>query len=298
MAAPDIEFRGAEPRRIDSRMIGAGSANTSGQARLFPTLHMVLGCALLLSACHPKPDNHPAPPPADNAQTSYMTPPRVIQVARLDNGGVVLSGHTDPEARVRLQSPGGPAYGVTAGADGTWTLSTPPVQTVRLLGISEVVGSRAVQSEGYLAVIPGPGQPAVMLRSGGGSHAIAPTPTAPWIAAVDFDAGGGAVISGLAKPKDPVRVSIDGASAGEARPDAEGRFSVELTAMLRPGSHHAEAQSAGGSGHVDFAFAPPPPISGIPFVGQRQANDWRIDWLTPGGAPQTTLAFDPPKAGR
>jgi hypothetical protein len=280
-------------------MIGAGPANTSRRQRLSPTLHVALGCAvLLLAACHAKPDNHAAPaaPSADNAQTSYMTPPRVTQAARLDNGGVSLSGHTDPEARVRLQSPSGPAYGVTAGADGTWTLSTPRLDAVRFLGISEVVGSRAIQSEGYLAVIPGPGQPAVMLRSGGGSHAIALAQAAPWIAAVDFDASGGAVVSGLAKPNDPVRVTVDGATAGDARPDAEGRFSVELTTMLRPGLHHADALSTAGASHVDFAFAPPP--SGQSFVGQRQANDWRIDWLTPGGASQTTLAFDPPKAGR
>ncbi len=280
-------------------MIDARPANTSRRGRLSPTLHVATGCALLLAACHPKADNHaPAAPAADTAQSSYMTPPRVTQAVRQDGGGVTLAGHTDPEARVRLQSPSGPAYGITAGADGTWTLATPPLQAVRLLGISEVVGSRAVQSEGYLAVIPEPGQPAVMLRAGGGSHAIAPAPTAPWISTIDFDAGGGAVISGLAKPNEPVRVGIDGASAGEARPDAEGRFSVELATMLRPGAHRAEVQSAAGANHVDFAFAPPPPISGMPFAGQRQANDWRIDWLTPGGAPQTTLAFDPPKAGR
>ena len=263
-----------------------------------PTLHIALGCALLLAACQPRTDSHPAPAPtpADNAQTSYMTPPRVTQAARLDNGGVSLSGRTDPEARVRLQSPSGPAYGVTAGSDGVWTLSTAPLDAVRFFGISEVIGSRAVQSEGYLAVIPGPGQPVVMLRSGGGSHAIAPAPAAPWIAAIDFDAGGGAVISGLAKPNDPVKVVVDGAAAGDARPDGEGRFSVELTTMLRPGLHHANAQSASGSSHVDFVFAPPP--AGQSFAGQRQANDWRIDWLTPGGAPQTTLVFDPPKAGR
>ena len=292
-----VGTHGYGPQGIDSSMIGVSPANTSRRGRLSPTLHLVIGCALLLGACHPKTDNHAAstPPPADNAQTSYMTPPRVTQAARLDNGGVSLSGRTDPESRIRLQSREGPAYGVTAGADGVWTLSMPPLDALRFLGISEVVGSRSVQSEGYLVVIPGPGQPAVLLRSGGGSHAIAPAPATPWIATVDFDDGGGAVISGLAKPNDPVRVTVDGAAAGDARPDAEGRFSVALTTMLRPGLHHVDAQSAAGAGHADFAFAPPP--AGQSFVGQRQANDWRIDWLTPGDAPQTTLAFDPPKAG-
>jgi hypothetical protein len=310
MAAPDNKMQGAEGRQgvtrgsersptIDSAMIGPGSSNATVRAPLSRTLHIWLCLALGLAACHPRVDGRvaPASQPADSAQTSYLAPPKITAAVRMDNGGVALAGRTDPEARVRLQSPDGAAYGVTAGADGTWTLATPSEHAVRLLGVSEVVGSRVVQSMGYLAVLPVPGQAAILLRAGGGSQAMAPAPSAPWIAAIDFDAGGGAVICGLARPGVPVRVVVDGVVAGEARPDADGRFSVAPTLALNPGAHQAVAQSTLGEGHAAFVVSPAPALSTPSFVGQRQAAGWRIDWLTPGGAPQTTLAFDPPKAG-
>jgi len=189
----------------------------------------------------------------------------------MDGGSVALAGRTDPEARVRLQSPDGSAYGVTAGADGGWTLAAPVAPVARLLSVSEVVGSRAVQSVGYLAVLPAPGQAAIMLRAGGGSQAFASASSAPWISAIDFDDG------------------------GEARPGSDGRFSVTPTFLLKPGLHEAEAQSAVGQNHANFALGAGPTISGSPVVGQRQSSDWRLDWLTPAGAPQTTLVFDPPQ---
>jgi len=213
----------------------------------------------------------------------------------MDGGSVALAGRTDPEARVRLQSPDGSAYGVTAGADGGWTLAAPVAPVARLLSVSEVVGSRAVQSVGYLAVLPAPGQAAIMLRAGGGSQAFASASSAPWISAIDFDDGGGAVVSGFGRPGVPIRVVIDGALAGEARPGSDGRFSVTPTFLLKPGLHEAEAQSAVGQNHANFALGAGPTISGSPVVGQRQSSDWRLDWLTPAGAPQTTLVFDPPQ---
>ena len=174
---------------------------------------------------------------------------------------------------------------------------TPPANAVSFLGVSEVVGPRAVQSTGYLAVLPPPGQPAIMLRAGGGSQGFVTPGSAPWISAVDYDAGGGATVSGVGRPGVPVKIVVDGIAAGDARPDSQGRFSTSLTFTLKPGLHQAEAQSSLGHGHADFVVSEAAPISGQPYLGQRQAGDWRIDWLTPGGAPQTTLAFDPPATG-
>jgi len=301
MAAPDTQTRGAETSlAIDSNMIGRWPANTSGRRSLSRKLHVWLWLAALsVAACHPRVESHAAASsqPSDSVQASYLAPPRITSALRMDGGGVALAGRTDPEARVRLQSPDGAAYGVTAGADGTWTLVTPATQAVRLLGVSEVVASRAVQSMAYLAVLPAPGQPAILLRAGGGSQTLAAATSAPWISAIDFDAGGGAVICGLARPGVPVQVVVDGVVAGEARPDVDGRFSVTPTFALKPGAHQADAQSAIGEGHAGFVISASPQLSAPSFIGQRQAADWRIDWLTPGGAPQTTLVFDPPEGG-
>jgi len=280
-------------------MIDRQRANTSRSPRLSRTLHVVVLLSATLGGCHPRVDGH-APPsgaPADLSQSSYLTPPVVTSAIRMEDGGVALGGKTDSEARVRLQSPDGSAYGVTAGADGSWTLATPLAQGVRLLGVAEVIGSRAVQSVGYLAVLPAPGQAAILLRAGAGSQTLAAATASPWISAIDFDADGGAVISGTGRPGVPVRVAVDGVAAGEGRPDASGRFSVMPSFTLKSGLHRADAQSSVGQGHASFAVTPAAPIAGAPFAGQRQAEDWRIDWLTPAGAPQTTLVFDRPDAG-
>jgi hypothetical protein len=89
-----------------------------------------------------------------------------------------------------------------------------------------------------------------------------------------------------------LRLVLDGQPGGEARADAQGRFSFALAAMLKPGDHELTIQSAGGRSDARFSVSPPGPISGLPFRGQRQAGDWRIDWLTPAGGQQTTLIMD------
>jgi len=280
-------------------MIGRRDTNTSRRWPVSRTLHLWALLVLGVAGCHPNVDGHPpsSAQVGDAAQTGYVTPPRVTSAVRMDGGGVALTGRTEPEARIRLQSPDGAASGVTASADGTWSLVEAAPQAVRLLGVSEVVGSRAVQSTGYLAVLPGPGQPAILLRAGGGSQTLEQASAAPWVSAVDFDDGGGAVISGLGKPGAPVHVTIDDASAGEARPDGNGHFSVTPPFPLKPGPHQTQVLSTFGKARAAFTVSAPAPLSTPSFVGQRQANDWRIDWLTPAGAPQTTLAFDPPGRG-
>ena len=78
----------------------------------------------------------------------------------------------------------------------------------------------------------------------------------------------------------------------EARADAQGRFSFALAAMLKPGDHALVVQSPGGQAGARFSVSRSGPISGLPFRGERQAGDWRIDWLTPAGGAQTTLIMD------
>jgi hypothetical protein len=232
-------------------------------------------------------------PPASSAETGYVNPPEVAGVQRA-GGALVISGRSDPGARVRLSSPDAGAYGATANETGAWSLTTPAPQAVRLFGLSEVLGGRAVQGGSYLAVLPEPGRPAVLLRAGGGSAVLGGAATStPQITAIDYDAGGGAVISGLAKPGVSVRLTVDGGAAGEAKPDDRGQFSIPLGGALKAGAHEAVIQSQSGQGAAAFSVSAPAAIKGLPYAGQREAGDWRIDWLTPGGGPQATLVLDP-----
>jgi hypothetical protein len=256
---------------------------------------MLVAAGLLLAACGRGGDWRTPQAPADESaqgQIGYTPPPRFTSSQRLGDGQIELAGLADPNVRIRLASPDGVAYGAVTDGRGLFTLTVPAAAAVRLFGLSEDVAGRIIQGEGYLAVLPAPGRPAVLLRAGGGAHAPGASSDTPDVAAVDFDSGGGAVVSGVAHPGSTLRLVLDGQPGGEARADAQGRFSFALAAMLKPGDHELTIQSAGGQADARFSVSPAGPISGLPFRGQRQAGDWRIDWLTPAGGQQTTLIMD------
>jgi hypothetical protein len=236
------------------------------------------------------------PPAAEQAassgQAGYVTPPRFTAAARLGDGQIEIVGRADANAEVRLGSPDGTAYEATTDSRGAFSLAMPPATTVRLFGLSEEVRGRRIQGEGDLAVIPAPGRLAALLRAGVGAQTPGKAAASPQITAVDFDAGGGTVASGLARPGAALKLSVDGGAAVEGRADNQGRFSFPLAAALKRGDHQLLVQSASGQAQVHFTLAPAAPIAGLPFRAERQAGDWRIDWLTPGGAAQTTLIMD------
>ena len=227
------------------------------------------------------------------AESGYASPPLAL-AARRTAVGLAIQGRSDPNARVRLSSPDGEAFGATADAQGAWSIMLPASDTVRLFGLSEVLGARVVQGGGYLAVLPGLGRPAVLLRAGGGTEVFGSAQGPPQITVVDYDAGGGAVICGVARPDEAIRLTMDGASAGEARSDDGGRFSIPLAGLIKAGDHRAAVQSGSGQqSEVDFSVGGAAPITGLPYRGARPGGYWRIDWLTPGGGRQTTLVIDP-----
>lgn len=269
----------------------------SASARMKLTLG-TLALAAGLAACGRggaawRPADTPAPPSPE--ESGYLRPPLPRSAQRAPGGGVVLSGRSGPQVRVRLSSPppNSVAYGATARDDGEWSITTPASPDVGLFGIAEELVGRDVQGEGYIAVLPGPGPAGVLLRAGGGASVLVnPPATGVRIATVDYDGSGAAVVSGLARPGAAVRLFVDGVAAGEARAGERGRFSISLTSSLKPGDHEARVDSVDQSAAAKFALDHPRPISGLPYHGERLPAGWRIDWLTPGGGEQTTLIFD------
>jgi hypothetical protein len=260
-----------------------------------PVRWLAAAClAVALAACGRGGDWRTPPPAseAEDGQAGYVAPPRFTFAARLGDGEIEIVGRAQRNASVRLASPDGTAYGGATDSRGAFSVAVPAAPAVRLFGLSEDVGGRKVQGEGYLAVLPGPGRAGVLLRAGIGALAPGPPPGAPQIITVDFDAGGGAVASGLARPGTALRLVVDGATGGEARADAQGRYAFALADMLKPGDHTLKVLSAGSQATAEFTVRPASPISGLPFRAARQGGGWRIDWLTPGGGPQTTLIMD------
>jgi hypothetical protein len=243
-----------------------------------------LAASLALAGC----DAPAPPPPADAAVDSgYLPPPSVLQ-ATASAAGVVLSGAAPAGSEVRLAEPGGQALTVKAGAGGRWTLRLPPASEARIFGLSTPAEGRRVQAEGYLLV--GPRGQAALLRAGGAALRL-DAPERARIAALDFDAEGGGLLSGFAAAGTDVAVRLDGRPAGDARADADGRFTIGLP-RLTSGAHRIEATGVGLNSTVICDASPAAPLAAGPLRSQLTQSGLRADWLTPGGGVQSTFLAD------
>jgi len=250
-----------------------------------------------LSACGPggQKTAQTAPPPAPEVQASeagYLVTPSVLAAERRPDGGVVLTGRAPPDSLVRLASPEGDAFGASAGADGGWRLELAPVARARMFALSADVAGRPVHAQGALVVMPAPSPAALMVRAGYGALPVGQPGAQPRIVALDYDSAGVAAVAGLATPRATVQLTLDGATAGQTRADARGRF-----AMLAPnhplaaGPHLAAVTTPAGSAQLTVQIAPAAPLA-TPYRAAREGSAWRIDWTPPGGGLQTTLVPD------
>jgi hypothetical protein len=254
---------------------------------VFPNIvHLaVLAGSLALAGC----DAPASPPLADaaGADSGYLPPPSVLQ-ATAGAEGVVLSGAAQAGSPVRLAEPGGEARTVTADGGGRWAVRLPAAAEARIFGLSAPVEGRRVQAEGYLLV--GPKGQAALLRAGGAALRL-DAPERARIAALDFDAEGGGLLSGFAAAGTDVAVRLDGRPAGDARADADGRFTIGLP-RLSSGSHRIEATGVGLNSTVLCDSSPAAPLAAGPLRSQLTQGGLRADWLTPGGGVQSTFLAD------
>ena len=223
-------------------------------------------------------------------EAAYGRPPAVTGAQAAWGGRVRLDGAADAGASVRLATPAGQAQFATADDAGHWRLTIPEASGVRLFGLSMMKGRQAVQSESYLAIVPG--AVAVLLRSGAGAVVVGSAPPRLAVTALDVDRKGGAVLSGRAPPGAMVDLLVDGAPGGRALADATGRYALDLDEPLGPGDHQLQAASGAARVRVDAPLSTPPQLAVGPFAADRGAGAWRIVWVTPGGGVQTTLVFD------
>ncbi|MGZ8363918.1 MAG: hypothetical protein ACXW3D_08370, partial [Caulobacteraceae bacterium] len=119
-----------------------------------PKVLIVLVSALGLTACG-EPATKPAVTPAAPAASDYLAPPSAEGVARRGQT-LILSGKAAPLALVRLATPGGSAVGVTAGADGRWTVEIGAVPAPAIFSLAQDVNGRLVRGRGYVLGLPGP----------------------------------------------------------------------------------------------------------------------------------------------
>ncbi len=232
-----------------------------------------------------RPDPATAKTDQASPQAGYLKPPSVTSTAQ-QAGGVALSGVAQPLASVRLGAPTGEALVGQADAAGAWRLVVPLAAEPRLYGLSMTMEGRTVQAQGYLMVTPSGG--AVLLRAGAGAEVMGQTSSPPRTLAIDYDRGGGAVVSGVGTPGAGLGVRVDRATRGEGKVGDDGRFSISLDHPLETGTHTVQVAGEGGEQLVVVDVSPALPPSGGPARSTPTPVGWRVDWMTPGGGLQTT----------
>jgi hypothetical protein len=218
-------------------------------------------------------------------QAGYLKPPRVVSAIR-QGDTVALSGEAEPLASVRLGAPTGEALVGKADAAGAWRLIAPLAAEPRLYGLSMTMEGRTVQAQGYLMVAPTGA--AVLLRAGAGAEVMGQNSLSPHVLAIDYDRGGGGVVSGVGTPGAGLGVRVDRATRGEGKVGDDGRFSISLDQPLTAGAHTIQVAGEGGEQQVVLEVSAPLPPTGGPVSSTLTATGWRVDWVTPGGGLQTT----------
>lgn len=218
-------------------------------------------------------------------QADYLKPPRLVSAVRQGNA-VALSGQAEPQSSVRLGAPTGEALVGKADAAGAWRLLAPLAAEPRLYGLSMTMEGRTVQAQGYLMVAPNGA--AVLLRAGSGAEVMGQSSSSPRVLAIDYDRGGGAVVSGVGAPGAGLGVRVDRATRGEGKVGEDGRFSISLDQPLMAGAHTIQVAGEGGEQQVVVGVSPPATPTNGPVSSSLTATGWRVDWVTPGGGLQTT----------
>jgi len=252
----------------------------------------------LVSACAPK-ANDPIPPAdVQSAQVGYLQAPR-LTATTLSDRSFSVKGIAAKGARVRLSSPEGQAFGTTADDQGVWQIDVPrnaarPQQAL-LFGLSEDIEGRIIQAEFYVALLPDPQVPVVMLRAGTGAQTLA-NGTVFAITTADFDSAGGLTVSGFAPAGKPVKASLDRAAAIESFAGQDGRFSLGLPSSAPTIVRQIQILSGMDQRTLSLDVSD----HRLPAVTladtKRLVGGWRIDWTTPSGGVQTTY-IQSPKAG-
>jgi len=224
----------------------------------------------------------------DAPDPGYRSAPALGGLIRAADGAAALVGRATPSSKVRMVSPSGAQIETTADGAGAWTARLGPVSEPTLYSLAAVSGGQRVEAEGYVAVLPG-GPTAVLLRAGAGAQVQDAGSVQARILAIDIDAGGTAVVSGRARPAASVRVMVDGVMAIEGAAGPDGRFSLTLPKPLAAGPRKLQVVTQAGSAGAEVDVAPPRPPADGPFQAVAEPLGWRLEWLTPGGGPQTTL---------
>jgi hypothetical protein len=148
------------------------------------------------------------------------------------------------------------------------------------LGLSTIRDGRTVQAEGYVMVAEG-GEVA-LLRAGTGARRVwRPDSASPRILA-STSTGWRRRDLGWPTPGAGLNVRVDRPTRGGGADETAA--STSLTESLSPGSHDIQVAGEGGENAVSVETSRAAPLTYGPVRASRNAQGWRIDWMTPAAA--------------
>lgn len=236
-------------------------------------LSLILPLALL-AACSGEgagPEKAPG-----QAVSAWATPPRVQTVIRTA-GGLTVTGHAAPGARVVLRGTDGMAFAASADDAGRFDIRMSAPAGDVLLTPETQTGQDAAPAPERLLIIAGGQGPIALLAPGAASVRLDGPGT---LGAVDSD-GRMLALSGRGPAEGVVDISLNGRPAVSAPIDAKGRW----TATVGPSSGPARL----GVGARVYAF---PGDGGATAQANRAGAGWSVSWEVPAGGRQVTWLPD------
>ncbi len=231
-----------------------------------------------VAATTPLPPAKPPPAAVSPAQPVLVKPAfDVVRVA--PDGSAVLAGRAAPGAQVMVRDHGRALGVVEADQHGEWVLvpDRPLPPGGQQLTLSATLADRpAVVGEAPVVLAmpagrPGPHEqtaaataPLAVLAPAGVAPRVLQTPpsTAPapgklGLDALDYDSKGGVHFAGTARPGATVRLYVDNRRAGDARADADGRWTLTPDRPIAVGAHDIRADQLDAGGRVVARLALP-----------------------------------------
>jgi hypothetical protein len=243
------------------------------RAMLSMAAALVAGC---VAGCSPSPPERTA---SDSQAAREWARPPVIERVERTGSTLAVSGLADPAARVVLRGDDGPAFAATADPSGGFEIRVPAPSGHLLLRAETQVGQDAALSPDRLLILAQGRGPIAVLRPGGATRRL---DAAPVLGAIDSD-GRMRLASGRV-PAGTAAVEVQsGEQTVQVNPDADGRWSVILTARDGPDRIRVAGR--------DFPW-PGDAVGSTGVAAERMEAGWRIRWTGPGGAGQTTWLPD------
>jgi nucleoid-associated protein YgaU len=218
------------------------------------------------------------PPAAKPAPVEVATPsaeppaikPSFDVVTVEPTGEAVIAGRAAPNAKVELRDAGKTVAEATADASGQFVMIPPTLAPGdHSLSLAAGMGQAGPETSNAVAVsvplpkaaAPPPAQtvtaapspPVLAMRT----LATSPTTAASRVViqSVEGDGAGGLVAKGSAEPNSLVRLYLNGAELGDAKPKSDGRWSLAIRRGVAPGAYSVRAEQVNPPGVTVVASA-------------------------------------------